>query len=104
MGAAHRFSVLLPVRSVNQSGYELEADMALAKRIVEIEKPAHTVCDVRFYWAMNRVGAARIGSDTELGAGSRAPELLSRPPFWVRPISAAVLSEARKAASNIGSV
>jgi phage tail-like protein len=76
MGAAHRFSVLLPVRSVNQSGYELEADMALAKRIVEIEKPAHTVCDVRFYWAMNRVGEARIGSDTELGAGSRAPELI----------------------------
>ena len=54
----------------------VEADMALAKRIVEIEKPAHTVCDVRFYWAMNRVGEARIGSDTELGAGSRAPELI----------------------------
>jgi phage tail-like protein len=74
--AAHRFSVLLPVKSVNQSQAELEAAMALAMRIVAIEKPAHTICDVRFYWAMNRVGEARIGSDTELGAGSRAPELI----------------------------
>jgi phage tail-like protein len=74
--AAHRFTVLLPVKSVNQSQADLESDMALAKRIVDIEKPAHTICDVRFYWAMNRVGEARIGSDTQLGSGSRAPELI----------------------------
>ena len=31
---------------------------------------------MRFYWAMNRLGEARLGSDTELGAGSRAPDLI----------------------------
>jgi hypothetical protein len=74
--SAHRFTVLLPLRSVSRGSAELEADMALARRIVEIEKPAHTVCDVRFYWAMNRLGEARLGSDTELGPGSRAPDLI----------------------------
>lgn len=73
---AHRFSVLLPLRSVSRGTAELEAEMALALRIVEIEKPAHTVCDVRFFWAMNRLGEARLGTDTELGPGSRAPDLI----------------------------
>lgn len=73
---AHRFSVLIPLASVNANASELEAKLALARRIVEIEKPAHTVFDVRFYWAMNRVGEARIGQDTGIGAGSRAPELI----------------------------
>jgi hypothetical protein len=35
------------------------------------------VFDVKFYWAMFRVGAARLGFDTLLDVGSRAPELLS---------------------------
>jgi phage tail-like protein len=74
--SAHRFSVLLPRRSVDQ-GYDEEQDMlAIAKRLVAIEKPAHTTFDVRFYWAMNRVGEARAGIDTQLGQGSRAPELV----------------------------
>ena len=50
--------------------------LAVAKRLVAIEKPAHTTFDVRFYWAMNRVGEARAGIDTQLGQGSRAPELV----------------------------
>ena len=33
--------------------------------------------DVKFYWAMFRVGAARLNYDTVLDTGSRAPELLS---------------------------
>lgn len=74
--SAHRFSVLLPRRSVDQ-GYDEEQDMlAVARRLVAIEKPAHTTFDVRFYWAMNRVGEARAGIDTQLGQGSRAPELV----------------------------
>lgn len=76
LGTAHRFSVLLPLRSVSEGGEALDRQMALARRIVMIEKPAHTDFDVRFYWAMNRVGEARIGLDSELGAGSRAPELI----------------------------
>ena len=73
---AHRFSVLLPVASVAADAYELEQRLGLARRIVEVEKPAHTVFDVRFFWAFNRVGEARLGMDTQIGAGSRAPELI----------------------------
>lgn len=74
--SAHRFSVLLPVDSVSADPYALEERLGLARRIVELEKPAHTVFDVRFYWAFNRVGEARLGMDTQIGAGSRAPELI----------------------------
>jgi phage tail-like protein len=73
---AHRFSVLIPLASVNANAETLAAQMALAQRIIAIEKPAHTTFDVRFFWAMNRVGEARIGQDTEIGSGSRAPELI----------------------------
>lgn len=73
---AHRFSVLLPVDNVQSDPYMLQTRLALARRIVELEKPAHTVFDVRFYWAFNRVGVARLGLDTQLGAGSRASELI----------------------------
>jgi phage tail-like protein len=73
---AHRFSVLLPVASVVADPHELEDRLRLARRIVDLEKPAHTVFDARFYWAFNRIGEARLGLDTQLGAGSRAPELI----------------------------
>jgi hypothetical protein len=73
---AHRFSVLLPVSSVASDPSVLDQQLALARRIVELEKPAHTVFDVRFFWAFNRVGEARLELDTQLGAGSRAPELI----------------------------
>ncbi len=74
--SAHRFSVLLPRRTTGQS-FDKEQDMlAIARRLVAIEKPAHTTFDVRFYWAMNRIGEARAGIDTQLGQGSRAPELV----------------------------
>jgi hypothetical protein len=75
-GTAHRFSVLLPVTGVTEDPSDLDERMRRARRIVEIEKPAHTVFDVRLYWALNRVGEARLGIDTLLNAGSRAPELI----------------------------
>jgi phage tail-like protein len=91
-GTAHRFSVLLPLADVTADPYQLEERLGLARRIVELEKPAHTVFDVRFYWAFNRVGEARLGLDTQLGAGSRAPEL----------IPTAVLGRAYVGASFVG--
>lgn len=73
---AHRFSVLLPLEDVTSDPAELERRLGLARRIVELEKPAHTVFDVRFYWAFFRVGEARLGLDTQMGSGSRARELV----------------------------
>jgi phage tail-like protein len=89
---AHRFSVLLPVTGVTEDPFDLDERLRRARRIVEIEKPAHTVFDVRLYWALNRVGEARLGIDTLLNAGSRAPEL----------IPAAVLGRAYVGASFVG--
>jgi hypothetical protein len=72
---AHRFKVLLPTpRSVTADTGEYLRRLRLACRIVELEKPAHTVCSVNFYWAMFRVGEARVGYDTVVDLGSRAPE------------------------------
>ena len=75
---AHRFSVLLPAPKDRTGGQaQLNRQRDLAARIVNWEKPAHTVFDVKFYWAMFRVGGARLGYDTLLDIGSRAPDLLS---------------------------
>ena len=74
--AAHRFTVLLPAPK-KRTPIEFQHRRELATRIVNWEKPAHTVFDVRFYWAMFRVGAARLDYDTLIDVGSRAPELLS---------------------------
>jgi phage tail-like protein len=74
--SAHRFTVLLPRLRADQTP-EQEAEMKrLAERIIAIEKPAHTIFDVRFHWTMNRIGEARLGSDTHLGQSSRAAELI----------------------------
>jgi phage tail-like protein len=74
---AHRFTVLLPAPvaadSPDVDPFELRRR---AQRIVELQKPAHTVFDVRFFWAAFRLGEARLGEDTLLDVGSRAPELL----------------------------
>ncbi|MEK6302428.1 MAG: phage tail protein [Acidobacteriota bacterium] len=76
--AAHRFTVLLPAppgQSPDTAEYQHRRD--LAARIVNWEKPAHTVFDVKFFWNMFRVGGARLGEDTVLDLGSRAPQLMS---------------------------
>ncbi len=89
---AHRFSVLLPVSVVTEDPAMMERQIQLARRIIELEKPAHTVFDVRFYWALNRIGEARLGLDTLLDQGSRAPQL----------IPDAVLGQAYLGASFVG--
>lgn len=73
---AHRFSVLLPMTSVTEDPSVLDRRLKLARRIADLEKPAHTVFDVRFYWALNRLGEGRLGLDTLLDVGSRAPQLI----------------------------
>jgi phage tail-like protein len=76
LAAAHRFTVLLPspataVFNLNEHQRNIE----LARRIVELEKPAHTVFEIKFYWAMFRLGESRLGSDTLIDRGSRSPQL-----------------------------
>jgi phage tail-like protein len=70
--AAHRFSVLIPEN--------LSADeSAMVDRVVALEKPAHTMYDVRRYWDYFRVGEARVALDTVLGEDSRfVPMILGR--------------------------
>jgi phage tail-like protein len=79
LAAAHRFTVLLPVTRITAANdASRRRELALASRIVELEKPAHTAFDVKFFWANFRVGEARLGSDTVLGLGGRDPALLPR--------------------------
>lgn len=76
---AHRFTVLLPAPISPALGpEEHQVRLDLSRRIIELEKPAHTVFDVKFYWAMFRIGEARLELDTLIDQGSRAPQLLPR--------------------------
>jgi phage tail-like protein len=73
--SAHRFTVLVPV------GAELlPADrrrrLDKVRAVVERERPAHTGFDVQLYWALFRVGAARVGLDTLVGEGARFTSLV----------------------------
>jgi hypothetical protein len=76
LAAAHRFTVLLPAPATAVFNLnEHQRNMELARRIVELEKPAHTVFEIKFYWAMFRLGESRLGRDTLLDRGSRSPQL-----------------------------
>ncbi len=73
--AAHRFSVLVPVAPSDPPEKQLEL-RELARRVTDIEKPAHAAFDVRLYWGLFRVGEARVGLDTLIGQGSRSVALV----------------------------
>jgi phage tail-like protein len=76
--SAHRFTVMLPVRTHTRADVPArQRRLALARKVLDLEKPAHTVYDMRFYWAMFRLGEARLGDDTLLDRGSRSPELMA---------------------------
>jgi phage tail-like protein len=77
---AHRFSVLLPSSGPLADAAALARQIDFARRVVSLAKPAHTAFDVKPYWAMFRIGQARVGLDTLLGIGSRDPALAPR---WV---------------------
>ncbi len=73
--AAHRFTVFLPQGTLGNRQRVERLD--LVRRVVALEKPAHTSFEVKFYWAFFRVGEARLGEGTVVDLGSRSPELLS---------------------------
>jgi hypothetical protein len=76
-GSAHRFTVLLPaVRGGTFADAGEIRRKEIAERVVEIEKPAHTTFDVKYYWSQFRIGFARLGSDTALEYGSDDQRLL----------------------------
>jgi phage tail-like protein len=69
---AHQFTVLLPVPLVHRDNQAaLDERRARAERIINLEKPAQTNFEVKFYWAAFRLGAARLGTDTIVDRGSR---------------------------------
>ena len=76
--SAHWFSVLLPVNFAAPADEATRrGQLELARRLIELEKPAHTVFDVKFYWDLFRLDQARLDYDTVLGRGGRDPALLS---------------------------
>lgn len=76
--SAHRFTVLLPLPpSASSDAAEQQRRLEQAARIIRLEKPEHTVFDVKFYWQLFRLGEARLGEDTLIDLGSRAPDLMS---------------------------
>jgi phage tail-like protein len=92
---AHRFTVLIPASFNGNnplSAEEQKRKLQLVRQIIELEKPAHTVCDFRFYWNLFRVDEVRLGFDTLLGLGSRDP--LLNPAF---EIGQAFIGESRLA-------
>ncbi len=75
---AHRFTVLIPATlngKTAENMIEQARKLELVRRVIELEKPAHTVCDFRFYWNLFRLEEVRLGFDTLLGLGSRDPQL-----------------------------
>jgi phage tail-like protein len=75
--AAHRFVVYLPMRPQDAADTALHRQrLDLARRVIELEKPAHTAYEIKFFWSAFRIGEARLGEGTLIDLGSRAPQLL----------------------------
>src|SRR5207302_1094738 len=70
MRNAHQFTVLVPT-TTGQQNEDRGLLLDRVRRVVELEKPAHTAFEVKEYWELFRVGEARLGFDTLLDRGSR---------------------------------
>ena len=69
---AHQFTVLLPVpASTRDDLAALDERRARAEQVINLQKPAHTTFEVKFYWAAFRIGEARLGQDTIVDRRSR---------------------------------
>ena len=56
---AHQFTIFLPMVAADaQSISTQQAKVELVKRVIDLEKPAHTSYQVQFYWAFFRLGDA----------------------------------------------
>ncbi len=86
---ASRFTVIVPVQ-LNDSLATQAQRLALAQRIAQNEKPAHTDFSVKLYWAAFCAGQARVGMETVVGPSSR--------------FAAMVLDQSMLAASYLGFV
>ena len=71
---AHQFRVLIPT-PLDSDASQLQRRLEVARRVVELAKPAHTDFEVAYYWALFRVGEARLGLDTLVDRGARALQL-----------------------------
>jgi len=71
---AHQFSVFLPLPPGSTDG---PRHIDVARRVLALEKPAHTTFTVDFYWTWFRLGEARLGEDTVIDLGSRSPSLIA---------------------------
>jgi phage tail-like protein len=77
---AHQFTVLIPVQpGTDPNSADQQRRRQLAQRVIDLEKPAHTTSELKYYWNLFRIGTARLGDDTVLDRGSRDPRLM--PPF-----------------------
>ena len=92
---AHRFTVLVPT-ALNNSTHWTGPDPEVVRQVVELEKPAHTEFEVKQYFAMFRVGEARLGMETIIEPGRQLKDVvlgdnylaegfLSLPPEWKAP-------------------
>jgi len=73
--SAHRATVLVPIR-LEDSDEERARRIGRVSRVVEAERPAHTLVDVQPFWAALRVGEARVGLETIVGEGGRYVDLI----------------------------
>ncbi|MGY1776791.1 phage tail protein [Geodermatophilus sp. SYSU D00804] len=68
--AAHRCSVLVPV-GLADTDEQRARRLGRVQRVVDVDRPAHTLVDVKPYWAALRVGEARVGLESIVGEGGR---------------------------------